>query len=397
MKTKKWVRNRHKFYTFVFRGLLKPIFKLICNIKAYKYKIPKDENVFIISNHQTDIDPIFVGFSMNKPLYYIATDSLFSSKLAAGFLNHCFAPIPKKKGLSDPFCIKTILRVAKEKGSICLFAEGNRTYAEFQYYIDPSLAKLIKALKMPLILYNISGGSGVYPRFGKKKRRGKIEGKVVERIEVEDLLKMSDEQIIEKIKETIKVYDSDSKNLYKSKSRAEYLERMLFVCPCCHKMNTIYSKNEYVYCSNCDLKVEYLENLHLKSTNDSCNFDRLVDWYDFQKQYLKDISFDDNQEICVDEIKLYQSNVNKPRKLLFKGKMILNNKELVFENYLTIPLIDIIIASPIGGVKFNFSTNEKNYLVIGNERFNPLKYVLLFNKLDTTMHNKHIDSYFTLD
>ena len=118
---------------------------------------------------------------------------------------------------------------------------------------------------MPLVLFNINGGTGCFPRFAKGFRRGKFYGDVVRRIDAEEYLKMTDEELINTIKESIKVYDSDNNYEYKSKHRAEYLENMLFVCPKCGKVQTIYSKNEHILCSNCDLKVEYTTKLHLKS------------------------------------------------------------------------------------------------------------------------------------
>ena len=199
------------------------------------------------------------------------------------------------------------------------------------------------------------------------------------------------------IKSNLKVFDSESHNLYKSKHRAECLERMLFVCPNCKKTNTIYSKNEFVYCNNCNLKVEYCEDLSLKSYNESCNFTKLIQWYDFQKDWCRSSNYQKDDIIFEDNVKFYRSEVNTPRTLLFEGKMTLTANNLIFGDYKTIPLNELIIASPISGKKFNFSTLKENYLVVGNDRFNPLKYILMFNKLDTYMKEKKIDIYFSLD
>ena len=49
-----------------------------------------------------------------------------------------------------------MLKVAKEKGNVGLFAEGNRNYAEFQFHIDKGLARLIKTMKIPVLLFNIA-------------------------------------------------------------------------------------------------------------------------------------------------------------------------------------------------------------------------------------------------
>ena len=396
-KTQKWVRVRHKVYIAILKYPVMFIFWLLYGFKHKKIKLAKNENAFIISNHQTQFDPILVSLGVNKPVYYVATDTLFSNKFVSSLLNHLFAPIPKKKGLTDPKCIKTMMKIAKEKGSIGLFAEGNRSYAEFQYHIDAGLARLIKTLKMPLILFNIHGGTGCFPRFAKGFRRGKFYGSVAKRIDAEEYLKMSDAELIEVIKESIKVYDSDNGYEYKSKHRAENLENMLFVCPTCGKTQTLHSKNEYILCSNCDLKVEYTTKLHLKSDNKDFTYDILNDWYEMQKNWCLNSTFKEDEIIFKDEdVKLFITQVNKPRKLISKGKLILTPTKLIFEEK-EFELKDLIIASAIGGRKFNFSMPDADYLVIGHKRFNPLKYVLMFNRLDTHMKEKQTDKYFTLN
>lgn len=396
-RNEKWVRNRHNVIVWLLKMPVYFVFKLLYGFKRQKVKLNKGENAFIISNHQTDIDPILISTCFNKPIYYVATDTLFSNKFVSSLLNYAFAPIPKKKGLTDPKCIKTMMKVAKEKGSIGLFAEGNRSYAEFQYHIDSGLCRLIKSLKMPLYLFNIHGGNGCLPRFAKGFRKGKFYGVLAKRIEYTEYSKLSDEELLTLIREYIKVYDSENNYEYKSKKRGEYLERMLFLCPKCHKTQTLFSKNESIYCKECGLKVEYTTKLHLKSDDKSFEMNRLVEWYDLQRKWCLNSSFDENQVIFEDSaIKLFKTQINKPRKKLCKGKLILTSNKLIFEN-VEIDLKDITIASAIAGRKFNFSTHTQDYLVIGHKRFNPLKYVLMFNKLETHMKEKQTDKYFTLN
>ena len=398
MKKKSWVKQRHQVFHTLLKPLVKVYLHIVLKIKLAKYKLRKDENVLVLSNHQTDFDPIFISACYNKPFYMVATDSVFSNKIGSALLNYFFAPIPKKKGISDPSCIKTIMKVAKEKGNICIFIEGNRTYAEFQYYIDESVSKLIKVLKMPLVLMNISGGTGVLPRFTNKKRKGLIDVRTVKRLEYEEYKDYSDAMLLEIIKDNLRVYDSESNKVFKSRKRAEYLERMFFVCPICNKTQSLYSKNEYLHCTNCNLKVEYTEDLHLKSENKNFTFSILNDWYQYQKKWCLNSSFLENDTIFIDqEVKLFISQVNKPRKKLVKGTLKLTGSELIFDDKIKFDIKEIVIASVLSGRKFNFSTENENYLVIGNKRFNPLKYVLMFNKLPTHMNEKQIDKYYTLN
>ena len=75
---------------------------------------------------------------------------------------------------------------------------------------------------------------------------------------------------------------------------------------------------------------------------------------------------------------------------------MLNDRELVFGD-IKFPIGNINIASPISGTKLAFSDSEHNYLVKGSERFNPLKYVLMFNRLETNMKIKSNDNYYRLE
>lgn len=397
MKKNSWVKKRHNFALWLLRYPIKFFMFLLFGLSCKKYKLKKGENAFVIANHQSDFDSIFVSLSLNKPIYYVSTDSLFSNRFTSKLLNFFFAPIPKKKGFTDPRCIKTMLKVAKEKGSVGLFAEGNRSYAEFQFHIDKGLSRLIKTMKIPVLLFNIHGGNGCFPRFSRKKRKGKLYTEMKLRIDPSEYLNMSDEELLALIKENIKIYDSENNYEYKSKVRAEYLERMLFVCPSCNSISTLYSKNEHVLCSKCGLKVEYTTKLHLKSEDENFNFERLIDWYDFQRKWCLNSSFENGEIIFKDEdVKLYETFVNKPRKLLCEGKLTLTTEKLLF-NDKEILLKDISIASVIGGKKFNFTADNVDYLVIGHDRFNPLKYVLMFNKLETHMKIKETDKYFSLN
>ena len=58
---------------------------------------------------------------------------------------------------------------------------------------------------------------------------------------------------------------------------------------------------------------------------------------------------------------------------------------------------DILVASPVSGRKLVFTINDTNYTVRGQERFNAIKYVFLFHKLDTLMKEKNVDSYFSIE
>lgn len=394
-KDKKWTHLRHYAFGKFVSAVLRPYYRHHLHINFKRYKLKRHENVLIMSNHQTNIDGLIINCSFNRYIYPVVTNSFFSSKWSK-FLGYMLGMVSKKKGLVDIDCTQTMFKIIEEGGSVLLFLEGNRTYAEFQYYIAPTTAKMIKKAGIPLIIYNITGGTGTSPRWGKKRRAGKMKCFVKARLEPEQYMAMSDTELNKFVADNLRVYDSESGNKYKTDARAECMERMFFYCPKCHSFETIYSKGNYVYCKKCDFKAEFKEDLHLV-TEPSLKISLLNDWYQLQKKAIYKLDVSKINLLFKDQdVKLFLAEKGKARKLLDKGNCALFKDAFKVEDY-EIPLKDIIIASPVNGASLTITTKDHDYLVIGSETFNPLKYMFGFNKLDTDMKMNNRDKYYRID
>ena len=66
-------------------------------------------------------------------------------------------------------------------------------------------------------------------------------------------------------------------------------------------------------------------------------------------------------------------------------------------NDFVIDIKDIRNASPTGSKKLGFTVENQDYFIIGSERFNSLKYVFMFNKLETKMKESGVDIYYSLE
>ena len=392
----KVVLKRHTFY----RNLIFPFIKLLALIKGYKnkshFKIRKGESYLILSNHQTDLDGIFIMLTFNKILYAVTTDTVMSNGFTSKLISHCFGMIPKKKGIVDFEANKKMLLCFMEGGSLLLFPEGNRTYAEFKFSFTKNFAKFVKGLKKDVILFNFHGGTGSYPRFSNKRRKGPFYGKIRRVLRYADYKDMSDEELYEIISSNLKVYDSESGDKYISKTRAEYLERVLFVCPKCGKIECLHSEGNKIKCKECGFEAEYTEDLHFITNDNTIKINKMLDWFNYQIRYVNNMEIPDGVIFSDEEVELYETAMFKKRKLIATGKLELYKDELTINDYV-VDIKNITNASPTGGRKLGFSVNKQDYFIIGSDRFNPLKYVFMFNKLDTLMKETGVDIYYNLE
>ncbi len=396
-KRKKYNQSKYRFIYFLLRGAVFLYTRLFLGYRCKdKYKIKKGESVAVLCNHQTDSDPFCVLTSFNRPVHPVATDSIFAGKFRSKFFSS-LGVIAKKKGVSDLRTAVMIRNVVENGGSVLMFPEGNRSFCEFQFYISDDTAKLIKLLKPTLVLFNLHGGTGKAPRFKNKNRKGKFYGEIKRVLKYEEYSLMSDGELNAVIKNELKVFDSESGLLYKSKRRAEYLERTFFICPVCGEKEKTYSEGNYLYCKACGTKTEYTEDLKLKNADPAFPFTRMIDYWNYQKRYIKDLEIQEGETIFSDkDVRVMLATPYEKRKLLYRGDIYLTDKYLVYGKE-KFELKNIEMSSVVSGRTLTISYDGKDYAIRGNERFNPVKYAFIFNKLDTKMKEKGADKYFNLE
>ena len=392
---KKYVKFRHRFF-FAFA---RPIVRLIARKYGFDtkvYKPEKGQNYLILSNHQGFFDPAFIALTVKKPVYFVVSDALYTKKWYLRLLFYCFGPIKKRKGFSDVACVRKMCAVAKEGGTVALFPEGNRQWNDSLFYIDRSVIKLVRLLRLPVMLYNFHGGYGVQPRWGKSVRKGKHTGEVKEVIPLEEVERMSDDELYDKIVSSLKVIDSESGELYKSDERAEYLERQLFVCPRCGEQSTLKSEGNDIKCRSCGLTVTYGENLLLTSPDPEFKFGRVVDWYEYQQRFVSTFDIRTAEVLASDERVILYDKTERERVTVAEGKLTLTLEALTVGDY-AVPTSEIYGGTAQDGTKLSFNVGNKSYIIEGGERFNSIKYLLYFNRVCKLIADQGGDKYYGLN
>ena len=192
-KKNTWILPRHR----VVRNLLAPVLTAYCRIayrlKADPFKEQGNRPYLILMNHQTPFDQFFVCISFKGPVYFMATEDIFSNGWVSKLIRWLVNPIPIKKQTTDIGAVMTTIRVAREGGTIAMAPEGNRTYSGRTEYMNPAVAGLARKLKLPIALYRIEGGYGAQPRWSDCIRRGPMRSYVSRVIEPVEYAAMSNE------------------------------------------------------------------------------------------------------------------------------------------------------------------------------------------------------------
>lgn len=383
-KKKKWLKFRHKIVRNLAYWVLYPYSVIKYGIKIDKFKEQGNKQYLILFNHQTAFDQFFVGCSFKGPVYYVASEDLFSKGWVSALIRFIVAPIPIKKQSTDVSAVMNCIRVAKEGGTIAMAPEGNRTYSGATGYMNPAIAPLARKLKLPIAIYRIEGGYGVHPRWSDVVRKGKMHSYVSRVIEPEEYASLTNEQLYELITNELYIDESNADACFKSDKKAEYLERAMYVCPFCGLSEFVSEGNE-IECKKCHKKIEYGENKTLRGIGFDFPFNFVKQWYDYQCDFINTL---DIMQWC--DMPLYRDTANisqifvyKGRKLLFENAALsLYGDRVVIDapdgTTLNLSFDDISAVSVLGKNKLNVYYKDKLYQFKSDKRFNALKYVNIY-------------------
>lgn len=383
-KNKKWLHFRHKVVRNIAFIILYPYALLRYHIKSEKVKDAGKRPYLILFNHQTPFDQFFVGFSFKCPVYYIATEDIFSNGLISSLLRYLVAPIPIKKGTTDIMAVKNCLRVAREGGTIALAPEGNRTYSGRTGHMNDSIAGLAKKIGLPIAIFRIEGGYGCEPRWSNVIRKGQIHSYVSRVIEPEEYKNYSNEELFSIITSELYVDEAAESGRFISKKKAEYLERLFYVCPTCGPAKFQSNKN-LVKCTQCGMTVNYEDDKKLSSETPSFSFGYAADWYDYQESFIHSLPIDSyiDKPMFEDCSGFYEVIPNKRKLLISKNAKIRLFSDRIeidagLSETLTLSFEEITTAAVLGRNKVNLYHNKKIYQLKSDKRFNGLKYVNMY-------------------
>ncbi len=261
------VRRRHA----VVFAVLRPLFRVILWLK-YGYhgrrftQERRGQPYLILANHNGAIDPFMVALSFRQPIYFVASDHIFRLGALSRLIRYLAAPIPIVKSMIDTRAIRDMLTVLRQGGSVGLFPSGNRSFTGLEMPIPASTAKLVKHLRVPVVLYRFDHGYLATPRWARHSRRGRVVGRVERVLEPAEIAALTPAGIhtllVTSLRGDPPAADQTAIR-FRGRRLAEYLERVLTVCPACLGLDTLRSRGDCLRCP-CGYTVRYRANGRLE-------------------------------------------------------------------------------------------------------------------------------------
>lgn len=252
----------------------------------------------MLGNHHSLYDYIFPMRALfpRRINFMVARKHVIASPFRF-FLKHCYT-IPKSLFQTDIPSLRGAFDVISQKGILAIYPEGQILVNGISKEMPEQVSKLLKKFKVPVLIQRTSGGYFVDSTWRKKLPKGLIDVEFSVALTSEELAEYSLEKIDEIVAKSLYVdnfkWQEETGNLYVGKKRAEGLENILYMCPCCKKEFSIKTDDDKIICTNCDTKVIYNQACHFDWEKEKY-FNHIGEWYAYQNQIEKERHFQNKE------------------------------------------------------------------------------------------------------
>lgn len=388
-----------RFLTYVFFSVFTSFFrirkKLPNNVK--KLKPP----YIILSNHVGFWDPFIVGHYLPHFTHFVSSDAVFKGRLTRFFLTR-LGTIPKKKNVRDTKVIRDILSVINQGENVGIFPEAVRNWAGSSFAIDPSIIKLIKLLKVPVVVATLKGMNLFNPRWAKNTRRTHVEVEYTLLFEKHEIGSLSENEMFEQLSKAIAFDEVEHQrkmmNKIYSQNRSEHINHAIYTCPQCEAIDSFRINKNNFTCSKCNYDIYINEyGFFERITEGKLHFDNIRDWYNWQEKWL--LSYINNKldtnysDVIFEDInsKVYHSKPEESLKYIGSAnvKLYIDRIELDFvddKESIIFNFNDLQTINPQVDERVEISYNNDMYRLIGSRNgVSGLKWEVALNAIWKTI------------
>jgi len=309
-------------------------------VKLVKKNIEKIKGpAIVLCNHGSFVDFLYAYAVLvnQKPNIMMARLYYYRKDLARLLKN--LGAFPKSMFTSDVENAKNCLKVLNNGKVLIMMPEARlSTVGKFED-IQGATHKFFKKVCVPIYALKINGGYFAYPKWGDGWRKNStVEVSLEQIVGEQEIIDISEQDIKEKIENAMQYNEFEwlktrPELKYNHKTLARGLENILYICPNCKKEHTIVSGDNYLVCTSCGLRAN-LDNRY--SFVQSVPFENFAEWYDYQKQVLKQKIENDENYVLESKVTLKLPSVDGKTfmRVAGRGTCTLDRKGLTYKGSL---------------------------------------------------------------
>ena len=244
----------------------------------------------MLSNHM-----YFIDFELASQITYpnrVNNVVNIDGYIGRAWLLELIGAICTRKFSNDLHLVKSIRHVLKKGDIVGLYPEARYSACGITSYIPPSVAKMVKMNKVPVVVV-IHRGNHLHTPFWdwKRKRKVPLHTTATQVLTKDDVEKLSVDEINEIIQKAF-IYDEykyqkENNILIKEKYRAEGLHKILYQCPHCLTESKMNSKGSEIYCEHCGKRWNLNEDGNLEAQDGNTIFNHIPDWYNWERENVR--------------------------------------------------------------------------------------------------------------
>ena len=166
-------------------------------------KVPESGGGLMLSNHQSNLDPVLVGLACHRRLNYVARKTLFKFAPFRWLINSLDAISIDREGTGLDGLKETLKRL-KRGEIVLLFPEGTRTPDGEVHAMKPGFCAVARRSRVPILPVAMDGAWHAWPRQLKLPRQAVIHVQFGDAIQPEEISRMSDAQLVCEVERRIR-------------------------------------------------------------------------------------------------------------------------------------------------------------------------------------------------
>jgi 1-acyl-sn-glycerol-3-phosphate acyltransferase len=236
---------------------IEPVVRRIFKLQSVNAEVvPHTGPGIVVANHVNLLDPPWIYSVLDRPVHFVATEELFRKRILSAAVR-LVGVFPIRKAAQDFQSVKNIINLLKQGVLIGIYPEGSRSWDGTNSPIIPTIARLIRRMRVPVYSCRVEGGYLNFPRWAAKMRPIPVR-LVFDKLYEGDSLPDSDEKIISDIAAAIHIRDYELK-IPELKRRVSGLalgiSRILYRCPHCQSLESLKTvepkSTNLVECQSC--------------------------------------------------------------------------------------------------------------------------------------------------